>query len=402
MAVPPRKFLFLIRNPYDAWRSYAARAARGWKWYNRWPDQPVTVRSFARHWHELASSFLADHAKVDGLVVRYETMARGDYAEVEHHLGFPLTAEAGRVNPADGGPPPLARLLDADRRVLEEELGTFAASLGYHPDGRAGKEGGAIEVASTMEAASPDRVPAADPGKCVILVPVGHHIDAACEDGLRALEHRGYPVRRVRGYSAIDQGRNQMATNALRDGFEELLWIDSDIAFDPESVERLRSHGLPIACGVYPKKGPGSFACNFPGGIERVQFGEDGGLVEVPYVGAGFLHTRREVYEAIQQQLGLPPCNERFGPSMIPFFQPMIVDDRDGHWYLAEDFAFCHRAAPAASGSWPTRRSASSTSGPTPIAGKTPVAIASGSRDTPISSRNDGGITSKPTRFGTP
>ena len=32
------------------------------------------------------------------------------------------------------------------------------------------------------------------------------------------------------------------------------MWIDSDIAFEPQSVQRLRSLGLPIVCGLYPKK----------------------------------------------------------------------------------------------------------------------------------------------------
>ena len=36
---------------------------------------------------------------------------------------------------------------------------------------------------------------------CVILVPVGGTLDPGCEDGLRELERRGYPVRRVRGFS---------------------------------------------------------------------------------------------------------------------------------------------------------------------------------------------------------
>ena len=29
---------------------------------------------------------------------------------------------------------------------------------------------------------------------------------------------------------------------------------------------------------------------------------------------------------------------------MIPFFQPMVHPCEDGHWYLAEDWAFCQRA----------------------------------------------------------
>ena len=62
-----------------------------------------------------------------------------------------------------------------------------------------------------------------DPARCVVLVPVGGAIEPDCEEALKALETKGYPVRRVRGYSAIDATRCQMATDALGDGFVELM-----------------------------------------------------------------------------------------------------------------------------------------------------------------------------------
>ena len=55
---PNSKILFLIRSPYDAYRSWAARRNAGWKWFYRWPDQPVTARLFGRLWCELAGSFV--------------------------------------------------------------------------------------------------------------------------------------------------------------------------------------------------------------------------------------------------------------------------------------------------------------------------------------------------------
>lgn len=351
---PRARFLFLIRNPYDAWRSYAARAARGWKWFKRWPDEPVTVHSFADHWHRLTTSFLSDHAKVGGLVVRYEALKAGDYTAMESYLGFSLSRQAGRINPSDGGPPPLGELPQSDRQALDDRLGALTRSLGYddrtaaagtHPPGRETRS----SQGEPRPAPAPPVVGATVSGRktdlagCVVLVPVGHHVEPACDDALRELERQGYTVRRVRGYSAIDQGRNQLATDALRDGFNEIMWIDSDVAFDPAAVARLRSHGLPITCGLYPKKGRRAFASNFPDGTKQVLFGKIGGLVEVPYAAAGFLHTRREVYESIQERFQLPACNERFGPSMVPFFQPLVIPDGSGHWYLAEDFSFCHR-----------------------------------------------------------
>ena len=57
------------------------------------------------------------------------------------------------------------------------------------------------------------------------------------------------------GYAAIDQGRNQMATDALLDGYEETMWIDADVDFHPDAVDRLRSHNLPMVAGIYPQKG---------------------------------------------------------------------------------------------------------------------------------------------------
>lgn len=181
--------------------------------------------------------------------------------------------------------------------------------------------------------------------KCVALVPNNGTIDPGCEDGLKELERRGYAVRRVRGYSAIDAARCQMATDALRDGFDELMWIDSDIVFDPNDVDKLRAHNRPITCGIYPKKGPRQFASAFLPGTTEVKFGGKGGLLDILYCGFGFTHTRREVYESIRTKLNLTECNLGFNKPLYPFFAPLEAPDSQGKpWYLNEDFAFCERA----------------------------------------------------------
>ena len=185
------------------------------------------------------------------------------------------------------------------------------------------------------------------PSACVILVPVGGAIDSGCDDALRELERRGYPVWRVRGYSAIDAARNQMATDAVGQGFAELMWIDSDVVFDPNDVTRLREHGLPFTCGLYPKKGPRQFACEFMPGGGSVRFGALGGLVEVRYCGFGFTHVRREVFLSVKEKLGLPVCNQRFPTPLVPFFEPMSVPENAGRWSISEDYAFCERARQA-------------------------------------------------------
>lgn len=189
-----------------------------------------------------------------------------------------------------------------------------------------------------------DRRHPMDPRRCVILVPFTGFIHPECDSALKELERRGYQVRRVGGFAAIDQGRNQMSTDALVHGFDETMWIDSDVGFHPDDVEKLRAHNLPIVCGIYPQKGKKALACHVMFGTPRLTFGQQGGLVEILYAGTGFLLIRREVYLTIQRKLALPLCNERFNHPMIPFFHPMIRPIDDGHWYLAEDYAFCERA----------------------------------------------------------
>ena len=191
-----------------------------------------------------------------------------------------------------------------------------------------------------------------DPRRCVVLVPFSGFIHQDCENSLKELERRGYQVRRVAGYAAIDQGRNQMATDALLDGFDETLWIDSDVGFHPDDVDRLRAHHLPIVCGIYPQKGKRALACHVMPGAQQMTFGEQGGLTELLYAGTGFLLIRREVYLAVQRHHQLPTCNERFGHPMLPFFYPMLRPIDDGHWYLAEDYAFCERARQAGYQIW--------------------------------------------------
>jgi hypothetical protein len=183
--------------------------------------------------------------------------------------------------------------------------------------------------------------------RCIVLVPYLTHIEPACERGLRELERRGLEVRRYSATAAIDRTRSEVATAAIGEGYDELMWIDSDIAFEADDVQRLRGHDLPIVAGVYAKKGPGGLAVHPEPGTRELRFGEGGELVPVRYVGAGFLLTRRGVYEAIARTFALPVCNARFGAPVVPYFLPMVVEDAGapgGYWYLGEDYAFGERA----------------------------------------------------------
>ncbi len=201
-----------------------------------------------------------------------------------------------------------------------------------------------------IRAAEPRRpnAPPSAPNRCVVLVPVGRYIEPKCEEGLRRLEERGYAVRRITGHSDIARGRSVMATEALAEGFEELMWIDSDVVFEADAVDRLRASGLPFVGGIYPLKGPRRLAMTLLEPEATLVFGQGGGLRELRHLATGFMLTHRSVYETIQKHHQLPRCRGDRPPGVVPYFLSVIVKEGDGEpSYLSEDFSFCWRAREA-------------------------------------------------------
>jgi len=180
--------------------------------------------------------------------------------------------------------------------------------------------------------------------KAVVLVPHLSGIEWECEQSLRRLEAEGVRVVRREGSSQIDVVRNELASNALHDGFESLLFIDADIGFQPADALRLLARPEPVVAGVYAKKGRRELASRFADGIDEIAFGTGArGLYPLKYAATGFLRIRAGVLRRMIEELSLPLCNAAWGRGAWPFFQPLVVADGDGFHYLGEDWSFSHR-----------------------------------------------------------
>jgi len=94
---PNARFLFLCRDPYDAYGSY-----RKWRsWYKSWPDEPVfTASRFGVVWRELAADFVENHKEAGGLLLRYEELqTRETRSRLEDYLELRLAepSSLGRI-----------------------------------------------------------------------------------------------------------------------------------------------------------------------------------------------------------------------------------------------------------------------------------------------------------------
>lgn len=96
---PNAKFLFICRNPLDAFGSW-----KGNRWRSPWPGYYRNSGiAFARHWAHLTRGFLDGHHEVGGMFIRYEDLVQGrvDIEKLAAYLELP------RVDPA-----PLSRRID--------------------------------------------------------------------------------------------------------------------------------------------------------------------------------------------------------------------------------------------------------------------------------------------------
>jgi hypothetical protein len=177
--------------------------------------------------------------------------------------------------------------------------------------------------------------------KIAILVPVGSHIEPACDESLRQLEQDGVKVFRKYGFSAIDQGRCVMAQVAIDNGYEHLFWIDSDISFYYRDIYKIINYNLPFVSGVYSIKGWPALTTKFPDEFKEIDFGSTGKLYPVEYTATGFMYTHISVYQKIADKYDMNPVKIWGGQYIVhPWFLPMIIEDS----YVGEDFSFCYRA----------------------------------------------------------
>jgi hypothetical protein len=144
--------------------------------------------------------------------------------------------------------------------------------------------------------------------------------------------------------SLIPRGRNALVARAMANPLAtHLMFVDSDILFEPADVLALLQENVDVIGGGYPKKSlPVDYVINpCPGGFQ------DDGKVEVLRLGTGFLLIRREVFVKLAEasphlkytdDCGLDPS---LNPYLYAYFDCGLVPGHDV--YMSEDWMFCNR-----------------------------------------------------------
>lgn len=155
-----------------------------------------------------------------------------------------------------------------------------------------------------------------------------------------------YSIDSIVNESLVTRARNSLVAKMMQfDGHStHLVFIDSDIEFEPDSVIKLLLANKDVVGGIYPKKAlPISYVVN---PIENAQL--EGSLLEVKRIGTGFVCIKREVFEKMFERYAHLKYNdnigldEKYAPYKYALFDTSI-DTEDNNNYLSEDYTFCDR-----------------------------------------------------------
>ena len=128
--------------------------------------------------------------------------------------------------------------------------------------------------------------------------------------------------------TVIAQSRTDLATIALKKGYEWILWLDSDMHFPDNLAERLLKHDKKIVAATYSTRYKPQRSVAFLDSSDlNLRLDKKQGLHEVWAVGMGCMLTHRSVFETIDK----------------PWFNHQW--DLKTESFIGEDLFFCQQAS---------------------------------------------------------
>lgn len=138
--------------------------------------------------------------------------------------------------------------------------------------------------------------------------------------------------------SLVYESRHTLALKAINDGFDRVLWLDSDMSFDPDLLERLSAdldQGLDFVCGLYfTRKNPVQ-PCVYE--VCRQKKKKTGELMPT-------IESFREIPDGLFEIEGCGFGAAMMTTDLIRSAGPLPFFPADG---FGEDLSFCRRAREA-------------------------------------------------------
>jgi hypothetical protein len=185
----------------------------------------------------------------------------------------------------------------------------------------------------------------------------------------------GFTFAYMMNESLITRARDSLAKDFLETPCTHLMFIDSDIGFNPQDIVGMVGADKDVICGLYPKKEinwvqvseaakagvepqqlhnyTGAFVMNAVDYNAKEVRGVIGEPMEISNGGTGFMLIKRKVFEKLSDTV--PEYNSDMyhivdterKPRVIKQFFATSIDKESGNRLLSEDYHFCKIAREA-------------------------------------------------------
>jgi hypothetical protein len=146
-----------------------------------------------------------------------------------------------------------------------------------------------------------------------------------------------------RSHPNLNLARQMLAETAAREGFDQILWIDSDMTFSVDAargvVAKAAELGAVVGAAYLEKRRGGKVQADFFDSCELRCYTPDAPLVSVRGVGFGLASHSTAMLEAIAARRSLP-WQEILGERVRPFYTP----DTTATTTTTDDYVFCRLA----------------------------------------------------------
>lgn len=153
------------------------------------------------------------------------------------------------------------------------------------------------------------------------------------EQGVALSAGIDFRVAFISGCSLITMARNQAVTEFLASDADKLVFIDSDVSWEPGELIKLAAHPVDFVGGAYRLK---QEAEAYPVGFIEGELWAKDGLLEVDTLPGGFLCLSRKVFDDLKAAFPRPYSHYAYEGNAY-FHAPY----QHGQLY-GEDSAFCH------------------------------------------------------------
>lgn len=160
---------------------------------------------------------------------------------------------------------------------------------------------------------------------------------------LQTLAARGdqWRVHDECGNALIADARAQIVAEFLASGFDQLIFVDSDVCWEAGALVRLVDHPVDMVAGIYPqRKDPLAYCVSWKGSGELWADPETG-LLEVAGVPFGFVKLTRDMLVKMREQYTDTEFYCETAPDKTAW--ALFCDYRIGRHKMGEDYAFCRR-----------------------------------------------------------